>query len=176
MLCHLCCKTDVSGGGPVPEKSQFRASSHAQTRNLSTQNPPKPLPAAESIPEKSTTDKISVATHHLWDYGFIWRFCWWKANLRGFILSLLSPAHSFLCFPTCGGGSLSVLERLIHSLVLLLTARVMQVNKQRKTIREEGWERVSVRLDHFTEPVLSMVTQTVELLHLSTNIGGEDGS
>lgn len=82
----------------------------------------------------------------------------------------LSSTHSFLCFPTLDGESLSV--RLIHSLVSLLTARVMQVYKQSQTTLEEGWESVcSLRSFHRTS--LSMVTQTVGLPHLSTSIGGK---
>lgn len=72
------------------------------------------------------------------------------------------------------GKLISPSARLIDSSVLLLTAGVMQVNKQRKAIHEEGWERVSISLDHSTQPFLSMVIQRVELPHLSTSIGGED--
>jgi len=66
MVCCLCGKADVSGSGPIPEKSQAIQTIIACTniKPFNPGNPPKSLPPAESLPEKSTTDEISAATHH----------------------------------------------------------------------------------------------------------------
>lgn len=172
-----CCKAAASGSGPLPEKPQtiqgITACANIKPFYSETSQIP---PFVEILPEKSTINKISAATDHLWDHNFTWWFCCWKINLRSFIPFFFFLTRSFLSLllHLWWGKLISPSARLMDSLVLLLTAGVMQANKQRKAIHEEGWERVSISLDNSTQPFLSMVIQRVELPHLSTSTGGED--
>lgn len=169
-MCHFSCKSDISGGGPVPEKSQILQSITACAKK--TFQPRTPLSPSQLLnPSQKKAQWMKLVQLLNTSKTIVSQ----QDSAGGKPISevsflLLSSTHSFLCFPTLDGGSLSV--RLIHSLASLLTARVMQVYKQSKATLEERWESVcSLRSFHGTS--LIMVTQTVGLPHLSTSIGGE---
>lgn len=152
MLCHFSCKSDISGGGPVPEKSQILQSITACAKK--TFQPRTPLSPSQLLnPSQKKAQWMKLVQLLNTSKTIVSQ----QDSAGGKPISevsflLLSSTHSFLSFPHPSWmGEAYQWGSFIHWHLCWQLEWCRFINKAKQRLRKGG--RVSVLLDHFTEPV-----------------------